>query len=207
MARMVLLVFALANVSIFLAFSAPSGPDTPVTIPVFATLFISLAVNIYLFVLLRRERRIETVGLVGAGFDALLLLAFATLAQWVGAHEGLSAGYVFKSELPITMLTVVVLNGLALRPRYPLIVGAGALGGLLLSLIRTLLDPRTRFSSAWPDVYAGSALDGSQVVMTAVFVLGATAAVSYAAHAARTTIRRGIDQGSRTRGCSKSSCA
>jgi signal transduction histidine kinase len=193
-ARMALLVFAVVNITVFSVFGKQGVGDSPVTVPVFATLLLSLAINVYLLVLLRREQRVETVGLVGAGFDALLLLAFSGLAQWAGAHDGLGPGYVFKTELAITVVTIVVLNGLALRPRYPLLVGLGAVVALLVPAARMLLDPATRYSSDWSDVYAGTASDGGQVVMTVVLVIGATAAVSYAAHVARATIRRGIDQ-------------
>jgi len=131
--RILVLSYGLVNVAASVGFAEAPGDTSPaVAALVIATLGLTLALNLELLALLGRQEKVATVGWVGAGMDALFVVALSVLAQLAGADDGLSPGYVFKTEMPITALAVVAINGLALRPRYPLLVGAGALIALLL---------------------------------------------------------------------------
>lgn len=194
LARMLLPTFGLAVVGAELVLAPAPTAFSGLVALVFGTLTVALGLNMYLYWLLSGSRYVERVGLAGAVFDGLFVVVLSLLAQRAGAEDGLAAGYVFKTELPITVLTIVVINGLALRPRYPLIVGGGAVLALLLPVYEVMVDPGTRVSVDRMEVYAGTAVDVGHLVTSIAMVVGASMAVVFAAHAARQTIRRGIQQ-------------
>lgn len=161
---------------------------------VLGTLVVALGMHLYLLRLLRRGDHVERVGLLGALWDASFVILLSWLAQVAGHGDGLPVSYVFKTELPITIVTMVVINGLALRPRYPLIVGVGALLALLFPMLRLPFDPLTRLSTDRAQVYVGDAIDLGHLVTLLAMTAGSTAAVIFATRAARQTIREAIAQ-------------
>lgn len=193
-ARLLFLVVGLLTVGVELFLEDDPGGEPLLSTLVFGSLIGTLLVNLYLLSSLRRGRHVGRVGLAGAVFDGLLVVAMSQLAQLAGALDGLSPGFVFKTELPVAVLALVAINGLALRPRYPLIVGAGAVIGMLVPGIRALMDPTVQFTTDRIQVYGGAAFDPEHLVMTTILVIGTAAAVSYSALAARQTVQRGIAQ-------------
>jgi len=193
--RILVLGYGLLNVAASVGFTEAPGDTSPtVAALVIATLIVTLAVNLKLLALLRRRERVSLVGWVGAGMDALFVVALSVLAQLAGAEDGLTPGYVLKTEMPVTVLAVVAVNGLALRPRYPLVVGAGALVALLLPAVRLLWAPEAALSSHRPDVYAGAALDPGGLVTIVVMAAILVAGVAWAAHVGRQTVLKAIDR-------------
>jgi signal transduction histidine kinase len=87
---------------------------------------------------------------------------------------------------------LVVINGLALRPRYPIVVAVGATLVLIFCYIRVLKDPQTRFSSLPTESYAGSAIDPFQIPNTIAIVAAIGIAMAFITHVARKTIRQAI---------------
>lgn len=193
LARLLLVTFGIVVVGIDLA--QPAHPTDPqLTALVLGTLVLALSLNAYLLVRLRQGRGVERVGLSGAVFDALFVFVLAALAQRAGAAQGLAAGFAFQTELPITMLAVVVVNGLALRPRYPLIVGVGALAALGWTLALTWSDPRTVASTEMHEIYPGTSVDPTGIATIVAMTALGVGATCWAAHVARATVRRGVAQ-------------
>jgi signal transduction histidine kinase len=104
----------------------------------------------------------------------------------------LSLAFAWKSEMVLLPAMLIVINGLALRPRYPIIVTVGSTLAQLLCYGLVLADPRTRFSSLPAESYAGSATDPFQIPNTIVLVLAIGIAMAFITHVARKTIRRAI---------------
>ena len=192
--RILFLVFALVLVLIDLASSPQPSVSPTLAGLIIATLVFMLGLNVYLWWWLRTHHRVATVGIVGAGCDALFVVVLAVLAQAAGDADGLSPAYVFKTELPIVVALIIVLNGLALRPRYPMIVGVGAAVALTLPLVSSAAASDLRLSDNRLEVYAGNAHDLGHLISTVVMVLGTVVAVAVAARAARLTVRKGVAQ-------------
>lgn len=193
-ARMVLIGFGIINTIVGVLFTDAPGTSPTLNVLVFGTFSIALFVNIRLMFWLKQARHIERAGLIGAGFDGVMVLALSGLAQLAGAQDGLSVGYVFKTEMPITVLAFVAINGLALRARYPLIVGAAALVALIVPAVRLARDPETLWTADRALVYGAGGHDLSSVITIIIMAAGVITAVCFAAHAARQTIRAAITQ-------------
>lgn len=192
--RMVFLAIGLVTVLMDTYFAPGQVVSPTVGVALAATFAAVLAVNGYIFVQLGRERGVERLGLVGAFTDVLFLLAMPVIGVLAGREEGLGPGYLMQTEFPVAVLTVVAINGLALRARYPLIVGIGALVSVSIPIVLALLDPSTRWSSDRFEVYAGSAHEPSGLGATVLMVAGTVAAVVFAARAARQTVIDGIER-------------
>ena len=157
-----------------------------------ATLAAMFAVNGYIFVRLRQGRAVERLGLFGALVDAGFLIAMPVLGIVAGHEDGLDPAYMLQTELPVAIVTIVAINGLALRARYPIIVGVGAMVAILLPVVLALLDPTTQWSSNRLEVYAGPAHEASTLGTIVLMVAGSVAAVVFAARAARQTVIEGM---------------
>ena len=192
--RMVFLTIALAVVAFSIRADEVGRYGTPIDVLVTAGLSFMLLLNVFIYYQLRRESRVATIGLVGAGFDALFVIFLSTMAQVVGVNDGLAPGFVYKSELPVAVMTVIVINGLALRPRYPAIVGVGALVALVVPAFRIGWGEPGQVSVSRIDVYTGSAVDPGQVAVVLAGTIGTTLAVVFFTRAARQTLRKGISQ-------------
>lgn len=191
-ARVVLLSLGLASVVGMLLAGVGTETNPWVNALVLVTLGGALGANAYFWRALRQSDNVFRVGVAGAVFDAAFAIALSGLAQLAGVADGLPVGYVFETELPVVTLTLIVVNGLALQPRYPLIVGAGAIIGLLIPLVRAFFDPLTEFSDDRQAVFAGPATDAGQPFTVLLMALGTTAAVTLSARAAQRTIRAGM---------------
>ena len=191
-ARMVLLVLGLISV---VAWDLSGGAaTTPVALrmAVMGVVFVGIAMNVYLYRQLVRGRAVGWVGATGASFDALMTVVFVALALWSVMEVQASPAAVFSTELPLTYCALVVINGMTLRPRYPLIVGAGAILSLVGAVVWAFLSPRSNFSSIRSEIVAGQAYDPTQIIFSVVLVAGVVAATAFAARVARATIRDGI---------------
>lgn len=153
-----------------------------------------LAFNTLLLVRLGQERSVEAVGLVGAAADAVFVIVLALLGIAAGAEDGLSPAYMLETELPAAIVTVVAINGLALRPRYPAVVGAGAVIAILIPCALAVLDPSTPWSTDRAEVYAGASVEPWSMGTVVLMVTGTAAAVVFAARAARQTVIEGIER-------------
>lgn len=172
--------------------TAALGLDPSIVFLFLGAMIAVAGINIYFLTLLRAKRRVAFVGLLGALLDGLLIVSFFALTFAFSKDFGLSPAAIFKSELPVVVIAFTVINGLALRPRYPIIVGTASTGVLLVTAVYAALDPSTVFSSDWRETIAGAAMDAPQLVTTVLFAAGITAAVAYITAVARRTIRAGI---------------
>jgi signal transduction histidine kinase len=154
-----------------------------------------LLVGVYLVCLLalRHQRAVGAVGVLGVALD-LCMLASGTLIQLqIAEAGGASAVHVLNSGQPLAGTIFIMLNGLALRPRYPLLVTAGALAALLVVLTLALLDPRTTFSEQFLNMLPRPGELNSGLVLMQVGVLMTTGAIMvYITWAARRTVREAV---------------
>lgn len=132
------------------------------------------------------------LGLLGAAGDAAIVFATFFVSLYSAEMMEVSTAWIITSELPLFFAMLVVLNGLTLRPVYPLIVGAAATLAVFAAVVSTWMDPRTRISANVMDSLRGDAQDGPQLVITVLLTAVITAAVAATTAAARRLVRRGI---------------
>ncbi len=152
------------------------------------------ATNGYLYVLLRKRHHVAVVGTVGALLDVSLLASHLVLGLAFLPTQGVPAAAMFKSQMPLFAMMLIAVNGLALRPRYPIIVGAGGSTAMALTLLYASSDADFVLSNRVSDIVAGPAFSASELVNVFVFLALGTMAVSFMARAARNTIRQAISQ-------------
>lgn len=191
--RMLFLLVALALV-VTTSFLVNERVISPLLGGVLTALLIAMVLfNVLLLRRLGEQRDVERLGLVGAGVDAAFVIAIALIGVAAGAEDGLTPAYMLETELPSAVVTIVAINGLALRPRYPLIVGAGAVIAVLIPCALAMLDPSTPWSTDRVAVYAGAGVDASAIGSVVLMVTGASLAVVFVARAARQTVIEGIE--------------
>lgn len=191
-ARLVFLLTGLLSTLVWYRAGATDATAPAFFISVVAVILTGILFNLYLYDRLRRGGAVAWVGTIGAGFDAGMAGVYLILALWAGRNSNLSPAFVFNTELPVTYCALVVINGLSLRPRYPLIVGVGAVSSLMAALVLALVSPETRFSVDRHEVFSGPAYDATQIGFTVVLVAGVVLATTFVAQVARATVREGI---------------
>lgn len=153
-----------------------------------------IVLNLVFLRLLVRRRYVTAVGFAGAALDVVVLTSQSLLFEMYGQRLGLPAGFVFKTEISLVMVTFVAINGLALQPLYPAVATVGMVMLELLLVFRTLTEPTAMIEMNPQAVYAGSSTDPTQMLNTVVLVPVVGVVVSTMAAIARRTIRLAISR-------------
>jgi signal transduction histidine kinase len=151
-------------------------------------------VNIRFYGLLKRRRHVATVGVVGAVLDVVFVAGQLAMMGIASSEIGVSVAIGLKSQVPLLSVMLLSINGLTLRPRYPLIVGVGSILALGLTVILGAGDPTFRWSGDPAQYLAGPAFGPSEVIFLFLFASVVTAAVGFVMHTARRMIRQTIEQ-------------
>jgi signal transduction histidine kinase len=150
--------------------------------------------NVYFFTLLRKKRHVARVGLVGALLDVAIVAAQLMMGTMMLDNMDVPPTAVFKSQLPAFGVALVAINALALRPRYPLVVGAGCFAALGASLLAAMSNPGFVVSSVPSEYMAGPAAGVGELVNLFLLYVFVTTAIVFVTHVARKTIRQTISQ-------------
>jgi signal transduction histidine kinase len=170
--------------------------ELPETVPILATTaLVWIGLNAYFYRLLKRKRHVAIVGVIGALLDVTFMASQFAIGAMLLPTFGLQAATVFKSQLPMFGLTLIAINGLALRPRYPLIVGAGSFIAMLIVLGVVSRDPGFSLSDTPVEYLSGPAVGRTELFNVLVLFPIAAGAISFITHVARKTIRQTIEQG------------
>jgi signal transduction histidine kinase len=153
-----------------------------------------VALNIYFYMLLRKRRHVERVGMVGAMLDVLFVAAQLGLGVVLLDSAHVPPTAVFKSQLPAFGVALVAINALALRPRYPLVVGVGCFAALAISLAMAMSNPAFVLSHNPRDYLAGPAAGTSELINLFALYVFVTTSIVFVTHVARKTIRQSIAQ-------------
>jgi signal transduction histidine kinase len=106
-----------------------------------------IAVNAVLYFKLRDQKKADLVGWAGMGFDIALMVAYAVTFGFALHKQGVPLAALPKSPLPALFMVMIVINTLALRPRYPVGITIGAVLTLLGVFFASHVDP----VSVWGD--------------------------------------------------------
>jgi signal transduction histidine kinase len=166
---------------LFAVFGAISGLSSVIPPRIFVliiglTIF-TVGANVYFIYLLNRRRRVELVGWLGVAFDVTSVLLYPWILGAALADLGLHWSLIFKQGYTLVCLTMVMINALALQPRYPAVIGAAALVSHVVLALVARADPTVVWSSDLAPQIGGSAVGaetiGSQVVFLVLITLGA----------------------------------
>ena len=147
-------------------------------------------------VLLNRRVVVGWVGLAGCAIDVTVLATLPVI--WyvsVGGDTDIDAvgpAYMLKTQITVVTLALVVLNALAFRPLYPILVAAGGILVHLVLLGVALNDPRTNLTTDFAEAAMGDALSLDLVVAGLIVVATAGCALAYLTRIARRTVVQGV---------------
>lgn len=161
-------------------------------IPVFVALAITIGVNLYFLRLLRQVRRLELVGLAGVMFDAVSMIGSPFIWYQILAQANLSVAELVKTPFILGQITLVVINSLALRPLYPLIltaVGIMVEGGLLIT---ARADPTVVWSEDPSRVFASDTSSVGLFLAHAFYLAIVGGALAFMTRGARRTFRDAV---------------
>jgi signal transduction histidine kinase len=176
------------------ALSLPVLSSTPANTAYTALLLLfGIALAVYSLRLLRKRQGLAFVGYAGLTFD---LFTLSTLQiSWYSSvgGEAISRAFVVKNELILLCLIYIVINTLAIRPLYPLVITAGSILLHIVLVVYALGDPRLIISNDIPASVMGPALHPGLFgwrIMTLLLIGGP---LSWLAMRAQRTVRAGAE--------------
>ncbi|MEO0498165.1 MAG: adenylate/guanylate cyclase domain-containing protein [Pseudomonadota bacterium] len=142
--------------------------------------------------LLKQRASITGIGLAGSLLDVALLGALPVL--WYQSVGGLDVPpvYMLKTQVTVIALCLLVLNALAFRPLYPLVVAAGGVTIHVGLLLYSLTDPRTVVSSDFVESTIGEGLNMELLLTRIVIIALMGITLGFLTHIARKTVYQGV---------------
>jgi adenylate cyclase len=128
------------------------------------------------------------VGLAGCMIDIAFLGALPIIWYLSVGGSDVPPAYMLKTQITVATLGIVVLNALAIRPLYPLVVAAGGVCVHAAILVFVLQDPRTVVSSDFVASAMGQALSLELILVSMLVIAITGVALSYLTLIARRTI-------------------
>ena len=108
--------------------------------------------SIYILFTLKTKKKIRYEGFIGVGLDSIILSVLPIIWYISIGGSALPSAYMTKTLFTVTCFIFIIIHTLALRPQYPLIVGAAAACINSVILLYTAIDPRTVFSTTIIDI-------------------------------------------------------
>jgi len=184
------ILFALYGLSSLLWGGAPA-----IIVPIVLSITLPfIAFNAYLYRALRDPRRTEWVGWVGIAFDALVVLSYALIFTYAARSQGFSPAAMTKTPMIMVYVTFMVINSIALRPRYPIIVTLAAIGAVASLLVISLADERTVWSEEPYVAMTTAAVASGVFVAQMLFLLIGGAALGVVTYIARQTVIEAVQR-------------
>jgi signal transduction histidine kinase len=156
-------------------------------------LLIGIALSVYSLMLLRKRQKLGFVGYAGLAFDLFIICTLPI--SWYSAvgGEAIQRVYMLKNELILLCLIYIVINSLANRPVYPLVMTAGSIVLHLALLFYVLADPRLVISVDLPSSVLGSTLHPGLFAWQIITLVLVGGSLSLLAHLSHRTIRAGVE--------------
>ena len=142
--------------------------------------------------MLARRRWISAVGLLGSLLDVAILSVLPVIWYLSLGGTDVPPAYMLKTQITVMTLALIVLNGFAIRPIYPIVVAAGGVIVQLSLLIYALNDPRTIVSSDFLQSVMGPALTIEFAVTSMLTVGVAGGVMGFLTLVARRTVIQGV---------------
>jgi len=155
------------------------------------TLIYGLALTVST-VLIRRRTHLGFVGYLGVVLDIFLIGILPTI--WYHSVGGANIAPVFMLKTGLTMLAIliIVLNSVAMRPAYPLLVALGAAAVHLGYFAFAVGDDRTVITANYVRSALGPDFHGGQFVGSLIVILGIGAILTFLTWRARRLIYEAV---------------
>lgn len=157
-----------------------------------ALMIFSTALNILNLILLKRKKYVTFVGYAGVFMDSVMLTVLPFI--WYSSAGGSSVPYAYflKTSLSMISVIIIIINGLSLRPVYPLIISVYAVILHVYFFIMTMRDPRTVFSENWMEVVLGPGINPSFYATYIQIVFASGIIMALICHIARKTVHEAV---------------
>ena len=186
-------LYARVLVVLFLAIGTSAAAQSTVEqVAMYGAVLLILGINWYFYRSLRRRRRLGLVGLGGAIIDALFVCSLPFLWYLSVGWTGVSSGYLLKTMLPLIAVVFIVVNSLAMRMSYPILVTAAvtALHILLIPLVWT--DERIVITHDLVETFLGPGVN-LEIYLTQIFgVMVVGGFMAWLAYMARRTVHEAV---------------
>lgn len=152
-----------------------------------ALIVFSTLLNVLNLALLRRKKYITFAGYVGVFMDSVMLTLLPFIWRSSAGGSSVPYAYFLKTSLSMISVIIIIINGLALRPAYPLILSVYAAILHIYFFIMTMKDPRTVFSENWMEVVLGPGVNPSFYATYIQIVFASGIVMALICHIARKT--------------------
>jgi adenylate cyclase len=152
-------------------------------------LLVTLLVTILFLVGIHRYRHIRLIGVAGAVYDVMLIVAFAL--NWYLSVGGTSVppSFLTKNLVPLLSIFFIIMNSQAMKPLYPLIVTVGATALQVLFFAMALNAPGAEIAYNYFEAFTSVKISLDVAVAQPLFVAAIGGMITWLTHNAQNTIR------------------
>lgn len=109
-------------------------------------------VSMLMIVRVHKTRKVKAAGIIGVGFDVLILAAMPYVWYFLLLGKAVSPAALTKTVFPFVWVLVLIIQLFSLRPSMPLIIGLASGLIQIALLVFTYFDNSTRFSTSLLDM-------------------------------------------------------
>ena len=173
--------------SVFGGASALAGiPSRAPVAMIAAIVCATVVINLALVSALIRRRYVVLTGWIGVSIDIIIVATYPLISSAILASHGLHWSYAFKGLMVVVFITLMTINGLALRPVYPTAVGIAATIVFISMFVVARGDP----SVSWADApsFTGPAISPDAAVSQILFLIMITGIMFFLTRSARSAV-------------------
>ena len=143
--------------------------------------------------LLRRRKHLGFVGYLGVALDIFVIGVLPVIWYHSVGGSGVAPVFMLKTGLTTIALLIVVLNSLAMRPAYPLLVALGAVAVHVGYFTYAAGDDRTVVTANYVHSALGAHFHGGQFAGTLIVIVGIGAILTFLTWRARRLIYEAVN--------------
>ena len=151
-----------------------------------------ILITVVLLFLLRKRKNLILIGTIGAMIDVAVIGMLPII--WyisVGGCE-VSPAYLLKTIIPIIAIGLIIINSLAIRPLYPLIVSTGGFLVHVGLFVFAIQDERTVFTNNFVEAILGESVHNLMFWTAAITLPVWGGLLAFLTHTSRKTIHEAV---------------
>jgi len=139
-------------VNFFVAFSKF---EIIVTSIMYGSIFVFFLISLWF---INRKQYLQFIGISSACIDAAILAVMPYIFYLSVGGDVIPRAYLLKTQIPFLAIMFILINSLAVRPLYPLIVSIGFTCSQLGWVFYAMEDERTLFTENYLEVFLGASV-------------------------------------------------
>jgi adenylate cyclase len=164
---------------------------------IIATILVAVTgilISLISLIWLQRRRLVNVVGMINSGLSVAIICVMPFIWYASAGGDAIPRTYMPKTYLYSVIFGLMILDGLALRPIYPLLVAAGASLNYVFLFYYAAQDPRFTYSDDYVKAILGDHLHLPAYIITNFFsTLLVGAALAVITYRARKTTRQVVE--------------